>query len=271
MGPVEFSKYHGLGNDFVIVEGSAGQISEGEVRKICHRRRGVGADGLIAVRLVERQPVCRVEMVIFNRDGSRPQMCGNGVRCVAAWAQRRWGGEDEIIVETDAGTRRCRIVAHQDSRWEVAVDMGRTAVDATESPLRVGGDQFDFVRVDVGNPHAVIFAQVDVDTVDRVGARANDDHRRFPEGVNVEFTQQGDHGFETVVYERGVGRTQACGTGACAVAAAAWATGRVDEDQTIGVQLPGGRLEIEQREDRITMTGEAVEVFSGRWGGSNGS
>lgn len=265
---VEFYKYHGLGNDFIVIEGSQELLSTDEVVALCDRRRGVGADGILLVEFVAADPEPRVAMVVLNRDGSRPQMCGNGVRCVAAYARKYRGGPAEMVVESDAGPRRCRIIDDGERTTTVTVDMGSTTVRRGDKALVVDGRSFEYVFVDVGNPHAVIFEQPDLGVVDRVGEVVNDSHRAFDEGVNVEFVarrRDETAQFDVVVYERGVGRTRACGTGACAVAAAAWRTQRVDPDEAVTIHLPGGPLTIETRGGRLWMTGAAEEVFSGRW------
>ena len=263
----EFRKYHGLGNDFIVAEGTASTLSTEQIIALCRRHRGVGADGVILAEQMPGESVPRISMVIFNRDGSRPEMCGNGVRCVAAFARWRWGIGDEMVVKSDAGPRRCVIVDGGEKRWSVAVDMGVAAAQQVEGTLDVAGRCFKYISVDVGNPHAVIFADASIELVEEVGVYANDGHPAFPDGVNVEFAVANDGGrhYETVVYERGVGLTQACGTGACAVAEAAWTTGRAGRDCELVVELPGGALTIDSREDRLWMTGPAVEVFSGGW------
>lgn len=264
---LEFRKYHGLGNDFVVIEGSAPTVSTAEVVALCDRHRGVGADGVLVIEPIAGS---RLAMVIYNRDGSRPEMCGNGVRCVAAYAVRHWGFDpDDIVIKSDADTHRCIVDGVDDRTWEVTVDMGEIREVSTSKPLSVDERRFRYVFVDMGNPHAVIFDDPSVAVVDQVGAQANAGDSRFPDGINVEFahpvdTDSGVH-YEAVVYERGVGRTRACGTGACAVAVAAWKTGRVDEATPMTVSLPGGALTIEMRDGRVWMTGPTVEVFSGRW------
>ncbi len=262
-----FGKYHGLGNDFVVVEQSQGPLGRDEIKRVCRRHRGIGADGVLMVepQLEETPPV--VSMTVYNRDGSRPEMCGNGVRCVAAYAVRRWSVGERLVVDTDAGRRGCEIEQTGSHRWQVTVEMGRARVEADGATLDVGGRSFEYVEVDVGNPHAVIFGEADAKLIDRVGRLANDDHPAFGRGVNVEFVRRrgSDGAFVTRVYERGVGRTKACGTGACAVAAAARRTGRVDGDATVRVELAGGTLEIGFDGDRVLMTGEAEELFEGTW------
>ena len=265
---LEFRKYHGLGNDFIIVRGDADALSEDEIARLCQRHRGVGADGVLLIRPGDagREPP-EVEMVIYNRDGSRPEMCGNGVRCVAAFARHHWQMGDEIVVNSDAGPRRCRIESARPHTWQVAVDMGTAEMSPEPGIFEVGDKGFDYVAVDVGNPHAVVFAQAPIEVICQVGEAANDGHPAFPQGVNVEFVTPGTEpgAYEVIVYERGVGLTQACGTGACAVGAAIWETEREERRSPLTIHLPGGPLEISELQGRLWMSGEAVEVFRGAW------
>ena len=265
---LEFQKYHGLGNDFIVCEPPAGGLPTSEIIALCRRHRGVGADGVLVVEPVDVDGEQAVSMTVYNRDGSRPEMCGNGIRCVAAYARRRWNLGDEITIDTDAGVHRCYVEPRRGARSRVSVDMGAVVIDGDCSPVEVDGRRYDYIGVDVGNPHAVVFEHPELSIIDRVGRVLNDGHRRFVKGVNVEFVdaEPGDDGrFQATVFERGVGRTEACGTGACAVASAVWETGRVSEDRPVDVELPGGVLTIEQRDQSIWMTGQAEWLFCGTW------
>lgn len=260
---MEFDKYHGLGNDFALIERGPSLPEVALLRRICDRHEGVGADGVIVCGPLEGG---RAQMIIFNRDGTRPQMCGNGVRCVVARladaGRIEPGGE--VTVVSDAGPRRCELVGGAPGRWQVAVDMGPAALERGRGPIRAGGVELEWVDVDVGNPHAVVFSQPDLEIIDRIGRDLNDAHPAFEQGVNVEFVRRGEGGaLDTIVYERGVGRTRACGTGACAVAAAAWREGVSPDGRPVQVRLPGGALQIERRGDHIWMTGPAERVFTG--------
>lgn len=258
-----FSKYQGLGNDFVMLDGSLWaerEVHPDLARALCDRHRGVGADGVIRVEaLGERE----ARMVIYNADGSRPEMCGNGVRCVAAWwADRgllREGGT--LTVQSDAGPRPATLRADRGGERWVEVAMGRAVVSATET-VRVGERDCAVEVVDVGNPHGVLFepegeAEALAAAVRTLGA--------FPAGVNVELvTPMAGGGWRARVSERGVGWTQACGTGACAVAAAAVARGRARAGEAVTVRLDGGDLTIVVEEGgAVTMTGPARRVFDG--------
>ncbi|MFU8805689.1 MAG: diaminopimelate epimerase [Bradymonadaceae bacterium] len=261
---VSFFKYHGLGNDFAVIAAGQYGTQPDEVARLCDRHRGVGADGIIFYDLSSLGDI-DARMTIYNQDGSRPQMCGNGIRCLARHLVEVLGMKaGELRIATDAGLRVCQVVDRRRSCWEVAVNMGEARWHLGAPEIVYEGQSLEWVSVNMGNPHAVVFEPRELDYIDRIGAWANENKALFPEGVNVEFVRSpGDHRFEVVVYERGVGRTQACGTGACAVAVAAWRTGRVDSGQSVQVDLPGGTLLIEERDDRIWMTGEAAAVFHG--------
>lgn len=255
---VRFEKWEGLGNDFLVVEGPPAW-SDAEVRAACDRRRGVGGDGVL---FVERGASPR--MVVRNADGSRPEMCGNGLRCVAAFLVGEGGSSSATLtVATDAGPRPCRIDTLGPGLAEVTIAMGPARSDGTLE-VDFEGRHVSFARVDVGNPHAISFAPWDEPLVDRLGPFVE----RLPAGgTNVELCRHepGARRIDVVVWERGVGRTLACGTGACAVAAAAAAEGRVPYDVEIEVTLPGGSLWIQvSRETRETqLRGPARRVFSG--------
>ncbi len=266
-----FWKYHGLGNDFLIVEGDEKAVSQEEVRALCNRHRGVGADGVICV---SDDGDDRATMVIFNRDGSRPEMCGNGVRCVAAHAYWRWNAQREIAIRSDAGWRQCRIEEVSTDLAMVAVDMGAAKVEdlAVADPADHGGEGLHGLTVDMGNPHYVLWQPPGQNFGDEqrrrlvaLGERFNGGHEAFPEGVNVEWAIPHAEGFEVWVYERGVGLTEACGTGACAVAAAAWESGRWRPSQEVVIDLPGGRLAIANNREIVVMKGPAAPICEGRW------
>lgn len=250
---MEFVKTEGLGNDFVLVEGTA--PSRAQIRLWCDRRTGIGADGLLRVsRSYHPDAVARMEY--WNSDGSVAGMCGNGLRCVALYVfERGWTDRRSFAIRTATGLNRVEIVEN----GAVRVELG---------PYRVGRQSImeglPFTAVDVGNPHAVTFvgtaAEVEDAPLARVGM-ALQEHPRFPEGVNVEFAAPTSHGLRVRVWERGAGATHACGTGAAAVAAVAHherGGGPATE-----VQLPGGRLGVELIDGVAWITGPAVMVFSG--------
>ncbi len=259
---VEFVKYHGTGNDFVVVDESERRLADwvALAPSICDRNKGIGADGILVVSSEPR-------MIVINRDGSRPQMCGNGVRIVARHLVETIGAPRELVVQTDAGPRRC--IVDSAEPFDVDVDMGSVVHRGTVD-WNGEGRTWSFAHVDVGNPHAVIFELPPIEVVDRIGAALNAPGSPFSEGVNVEFVEVSPDGrLDVVVYERGVGRTLACGTGACAVAFAAWREKKSSEDGTV-VGLPGGDLVIRKGEQgRVWMRGGVERVYRGtlsdRW------
>lgn len=263
--PTTFFKYHGTGNDFVVVDArTVGFDVEALTPAICDRHRGVGADGVIVVDVDGAPRGFDARMTIFNRDGSRPQMCGNGIRCVARHLVEVLGHERHLRIATDAGERRCEVYVDGD-RWEVDVDMGIPQMTG-QATVQVAADALALTGVDMGNPHAVTFESRPPGEVDAIGALLNAPQSPYPQGVNVEFvTITGDSRLDVVVYERGVGRTQACGTGACAAAVAAWQQERV-RGAEVEVWLPGGPLRIRSVADHVWMRGDAEFVMRGELG-----
>lgn len=253
----QFSKWHGLGNDFVLVDAIAGGelISPDEAIRVCDRHRGVGADGVLTL-LPSEGAAARLH--IYNPDGSVPEMCGNGARCAARHLFEKTG-RAEVVLETSAGPRRCE--ARGD---DVRVDMGAPTVRPSRERVDVGRI-LEVRRVSMGNPHAVVFVSEPVAPLaQELGPGIE---KVFAGGVNVEFARRGPDGFIVSVWERGAGLTEACGTGACAVAAAAVAEGLVPAGVPVRIHLPGGTLTVEVAADgsRVWMTGPAVRVFAGSW------
>ena len=250
---MEFVKAEGLGNDFVLVEGPA--PSAGQVRRWCNRRTGIGADGVLRVTRSD-QPEAVARMEYWNSDGSVAGMCGNGLRCVALYVfERGWTGQRSFSIRTPTGLNRIEVLDESAIRVELGpYQVGQRSV--------IGG--LLFTTVDVGNPHAVTFvptaADIDDAPLAKVGM-ALQDHPRFPTGVNVEFAAPTEYGLKVRVWERGVGATLACGTGAAAVAAVAYQDGRVGA--ATDVELPGGRLGVELIDGVAWIIGPAVMVFSG--------
>ena len=260
----ELSKLHGLGNDFILIaETDAPPLPE-LAPALCDRHRGVGADGVIIWSLLQNTSGADARMVIYNQDGSRPQMCGNGIRCLAALLHQLTG-QRTLRILTDAGLRTCHVTPEDEGLWSVRVQMGVPVIGQVTLSETFDGAPEVWTTVNMGNPHVVAFAQPDIQTIDALGARLNGGHAVFPEGVNVELVHtHGSDRHDVIVYERGVGRTQACGTGACAVAVAAWATGASPDGQPVEVFLPGGPLRIERDEaGEVWMTGPAELVFTG--------
>ncbi|CAN5597004.1 diaminopimelate epimerase [soil metagenome] len=268
---IAFQKWHGIGNDFVMVDAFTESLPEdlaSLARATCDRRFGVGGDGLILLAPGEKEAL---RMRMFNPDGSESEMCGNGIRCLALFARDLGrAGEGAMPVETGAGTLTVEILA--DGR--VRVDMGkarltRGEVGMTGAPsenfIAQPLNEFSGTAISMGNPHVVIFVDdVSVVNLENVGP-ALECHPLFPARVNVHFVQIVDH--ETLIqrtWERGAGVTLACGTGACSVAVASFLNGH--SKRSVTVRLPGGELDIEYREEgRVFMTGRATHVFDGKW------
>jgi diaminopimelate epimerase len=255
---MHFAKYQGLGNDFVIVEvPTPDTLSAQQARAICDRNFGVGADGVL---LVSPADGAAARMTVLNADGSRPEMCGNGLRCVALHVSRHAGRA--FTVETDAGPLECELETRAGDTW-VRISLGR-GTPLGELNAVHKGQTLSFQRVSMGNPHAVTFG-AELDTAE-IDAFAPGVSATLPGGANIEFVRQlaADH-FKVVVWERGVGRTLACGTGAGAVAVAAARAGLAEFGKPLKIELPGGILEITvQKSDLlVSLAGPARRVFEG--------
>lgn len=254
MSALRFEKFQGLGNDFVVVDAGDWARSGADARAICDRHFGVGADGVLVVG-PGQSPGASGSMVVLNADGSRPEMCGNGLRCVARYLAERHGSSSVLLVDTDSGALRCEIDQEQ-----VAIEMGRARLDGPVV-ASVRGREVSLARVSMGNPHAISFEPLPFDEL----APLLSVHEVFPQGANVEFVSEGGSGELVVrVWERGAGPTLACGTGACAVVAAACASGRRGWGEEVVVRLPGGELRVLVRANlTVRMTGPARRVFAG--------
>ncbi len=258
-----FDKLEGLGNDFVVVDArEVPALDPALARALCDRHRGIGADGVLAVDTL----ACA--MRVINADGSRPEMCGNGIRCVMLWLARRGivAVGDTIEIATDAGPHACTLLASDDRDASVRVAMRPYALgDATELVVDVdAGHHIRGTAVSMGNPHLVVFDAA-LQRAPEVAAEL-ERHALFPDRVNVGLAEQtGPSDLTLRVFERGVGYTEACGTGACAAAAAAVETGRMPRGVPIAVRLPGGSLEVVvgERGAPVLMTGPARYVFTG--------
>lgn len=289
---LRFAKYEGLGNDFVVVDERSGAEPALPVdlrRALCDRHRGVGADGVLTVlapRPGARAAHAVARMHITNADGSVPEMCGNGLRCVSLFLVHagvvRPG--EEHVVDTDAGPRRATVLAAPDARGEalVRVDMGPARFDAPgqipswfAEAIEIDGVALRASAVSMGNPHVVLDAPAvgsawpSFELARRLGPLLERD-RRFPERTNVELAAvRADGSVDVVVWERGVGITEACGTGACGTAAVLARAGRVPYDTDVVVRLPGGALTVRVPDPRrdpqgaVLMTGPARRVFVG--------
>ena len=291
---------HGLGNDYVFVNTFEEDVIDPSAlaRALSDRHTGVGSDGLI---LIAPSNEADVRMEVYNSDGSRAEMCGNGIRCVAKYAiehglavgpairietaaggaHASWNPESTPGRDLDCGARVKIAACHLDGGivHSVRVDMGRPVLSASEipstiardrvidHPLHVGGGEYLVTCVSMGNPHVVVFAEdlepIELEVIGPLFERAPE----FPERINTHFAQVDSPEHVTMIsWERGSGMTRACGTGACAVCVAGVVTERTGKRMIAA--LPGGDLELEWADDgHVYMTGPAVEVFTGEWNG----
>jgi diaminopimelate epimerase len=269
---VAFLKVEGLGNDFILLDRMSVEpeqlAAEVEVARtlapaLCDRRTGVGADGILLVGPGRGDAVA--SMTVVNFDGSRPEMCGNGLRCVAAFVAERLGMRG-LVIDTDAGPKHADVQTI-DGEIEVRIDMGPGRVLGNQQPA--AGEGRSFLGVSMGNPHAINFVAADEQPealARRLGPGIEQDQCYAPDKTNVEFARMRGEAIELWVWERGVGITQACGTGACATVVAAVHMGLTPSNTPIRVQLPGGRLMITVPSDAregVIMTGPCRQVFSG--------
>ncbi len=275
---MEFTKMQGLGNDYVYVNCFKEKIenpSEMAV-KVSDRHFGIGSDGLI---LIKPSEVADFEMEMYNADGSRGEMCGNGIRCVAKYVYD-YGLTDKtsISVETLGGIKYLDLTVEHGKVTLVKVDMGTPILKpelipivakgetVIDEPIMVGGKEYHMTGVSMGNPHDVVFMD-DIKNleIEKIGPLF-ENHERFPNRINTEFVNVIDrHTAQMRVWERGSGETLACGTGACAVAVACILNGLTEN--TVTVKLLGGNLQIEwdREKNTVYMTGPAEVSFDGVW------
>jgi diaminopimelate epimerase len=248
---MKLSKWHGLGNDYLLVERDelAAPLTPEQVRRICDYHFGVGSDGILEVVSADGD---QAELVIWNPDGSTAELSGNGTRIAARWLARRSGaGEVRIVV----GPRE--VVATMRDGAEVEMDMGTVEVGETET-IRVNGEEVELTPVSVGNPHAVIRRDPDRAELLRLGPLV-ETHERFPDRTNVQLVRaDGMHDLAVGVWERGAGETLSSGTSAVAASAAAVANGWCESPVT--VHLAGGNLQVELAGGRARLTGPAEEI-----------
>ncbi len=277
---IEFSKYQGLGNDFILLDNrhsSEPLVTAAEAVQMCDRHFGIGADGVIFA--LPGQNGTDYTMRIYNSDGSEPEMCGNGIRCLAQFIADKTGNEQVDLtfqIHTLAG-----IISPQlKENGQVRVDMGIPQLSAAKipttlcspeekviaRPLEVAGKTWSLTCVSMGNPHCITFVEntEDIDLT-QIGPKF-EHHSVFPQRTNTEFIQIIKPNYIKMrVWERGAGITLACGTGACASVVAGVLNGKCDRLCT--VELPGGCLQIEwsEKDGRVYMTGAAKCVFTGQY------
>ena len=263
MSKIRFTKMHGCGNDYIYVDTMQHPIADPVQASILwsDRHKGIGSDGLV---LIGASPIPEADytMRIFNADGSEAMMCGNASRCIGKYLyERGLTTQTQIRLLTNSGIKTLNLHVRDGVVESVTVDMGTPQLENPEQfVISRGLDKGTFVSM--GNPHYVIFT----DNVDQVGdtGRVLEHHPAFPQRCNIEFARIEDDGtIRTRVWERGSGITQACGTGACATAVAAFITGRAGRQSQI--VMDGGTLNIELREsdNHVLMTGPAEFVFDG--------
>ena len=274
---MKFCKMHGAGNDYVYVncfEEDIPDRSDLAVR-VSDRHFGIGSDGLICICPSEQADF---RMRMFNADGSEGAVSGNAMRCVVKYLYESGRvRKDSMTIETGSGVKSTQLFIREDEVFSVLVDMGRPAFEPALVPVKLDGDRVMNRRVflegeeraiscvSMGNPHVVIFVE-DVDSVDlaHIGP-AIEQNPLFPQRVNVSFAQVIDCSLVKMrVWERGIGETAACGTGACAVAVAAVENGLCSRDADIDLRLPGGTLVVRYEKDgQVWLTGDAVTDFEG--------
>lgn len=277
---LQFVKMHGAGNDYVYVDGMKYQIPDesAAAKKLSDRHFSIGGDGLI---IIKKGTKADFEMVMYNPDGSRGAMCGNGIRCVAKYLfdEGYTNGKTEFTIESMGAIKHIKVNVIDGKAVSARVDMGKPILNASDIPVNFDGEkcvnqpvtfadrEFNMTCVSMGNPHAVMFIDehpIDFD-LNKYGKTAEQNTELFPDRVNAEFAKVIDReNIEMRVYERGTGETLACGTGACATAVSAILNGYCDNKVT--VHLLGGDLLIEwsgNENDSVIMTGPAEYAFTG--------
>ena len=256
---ISFVKASACGNDFLLIDGATAPPDVSAfTRRICDRHEGVGADG---VEWMFPHFTADVEIRLVNADGSAAEISGNGTRCVAAYFCSLHGKE-RISILTGAGTKICALTSRKDSEYEFEMEMGTAAVDA-EVALKLNSGEVRGVPVSVGNPHYVVFVR---DFPSQWQAQAAEIQRssQFPQGVNVEFVAvRGKHDVTALFFERGVGETRSSGTGSCAAAAAAIATGHAQSP--VRVHAPGGTQTVRLEGNNIFLRGSARLLCRGEF------
>lgn len=273
---MKFTKMHGIGNDYVYVNGFEENVADKAAAavKVSNRHFGIGSDGLI---FINPSKAADFEMEMYNSDGTRAEMCGNGIRCVAKYVYD-FGLTDktEISIETLGGIKYLNLRVEDGKVKEVTVDMGEPELIAAKIPvissnervisedIEVDGKNYQITAVSMGNPHAVVYydgiAQMEME---KLGPKF-ENHERFPKRINTEFVEVIDRSTVSMrVWERGAGETMACGTGACAVTVASILNGLTDHK--VKVKLLGGDLFIhwDKQTNHVYMTGPAETVFQG--------
>ncbi len=263
---MKFTKMHGIGNDYIYFdctkENTIGDPSALSI-KLSDRHFGVGGDGIVMILPSEKADF---RMRMFNADGSEGAMCGNASRCIGKYVyEKGLTDKTELSLETKSGLKYLSLNVENERVTSVSVDMGKAKVGVVRGTLRANNTEYIYTFVDVGNPHCVIFTDDNVEDLEleKIGPSI-ENHELFPDRANVEFVNVVDEfNLRMRVWERGSGETWACGTGACAVTAAAVRNGISESGSDITVRLNGGNLSINCTDDKVIMTGPAEFVFEG--------
>ena len=275
---MKFTKMQGCGNDYVYINGFEEKIEQEKkpdlVRRLSERHFGIGSDGVIFINPSE---IADFEMEMYNADGSRSEMCGNGIRCVAKYVfDKKMVNRNEFTIESFGKIKDITIIEEAGAAKLIKVGMGSPMLRTEEipavydadtiiaKPIDVDGTIWEGTCVSMGNPHVVLFVD-DVKKLDleNIGPKF-ENHPMFPNRTNTEFVKViDDHTLQMRVWERGSGETWACGTGACATAVAAVENGYCKKGEDITVHLRGGDLIINYTDERVLMTGPATKVFDG--------
>ena len=254
---MKFTKMHGCGNDFIVLNSFNNEISlsKDEVKKMCSRTYGIGADGIL---LISKSNVADVKMEIINSDGTKAEMCGNGIRCIAKFAYNNKIIDKEIFtIETGAGIKMVELIFNDKECTGVKVNMGSPVF--LENPAK---DEYDLYCVSVGNPHAGMIVNDFDDNIVKILGPKIENHKGFVNKTSVEFVKIKDkENVEMRVWERGCGETAACGTGACATVSVLNHIGLINNH--CNVKMLGGDLSIDIIDNNIFMAGEAIKVFEG--------
>ncbi len=275
---MRFTKMEGLGNDYVYINCLAEQVEQPSALavKVSDRHFGIGSDGLILIKASDTADFC---MDMYNADGSRSEMCGNGIRCVGKYVYD-YGltNKTEVAIETLAGIKYLTLTLENGKVKEVTVDMGAPELVPSripvasdkdilvDEPIAVGGKTYRMTCVSMGNPHAVVFVDSTADFPLEEAGPLFESHTMFPNRINAEFVEiLNSREVNMRVWERGTGETLACGTGACASAVACILNGLTENEITI--HLSGGDLRIfwDRKENKVFMTGPATTVFDGEY------
>jgi len=269
---LKFTKMQGTGNDFIVLEDMDLKLLNNQdklAQKLCDRRFGIGADGILFVRKSE---VADIKMEIINADGSYAAMCGNGIRCFAKYVfDENIISDKNIKIETGDGIKIANIKLENSGVTSVTIDMGNYSLNPKDIPAEseekiinnkiiVENKEYKIISMLMGVPHTVIISKLD--QVDVNEGKAIEKYKLFPKGSNVNFCEIVDkHNVKVKTWERGAGPTLACGTGSCASVIAANLIGLTEKD--VKVQVPGGEMQIKISDKGILMTGPAVTVFKG--------